>query len=84
MRHTLFDPRICTLGEGALWHPERGQAFWFDILGKRLLSRHQGRELSWQFDEPVSAAGWIDRDSLLIASASALFRFHLGLSLIHI
>lgn len=78
MRHTLFDPRICTLGEGALWHPERGQAFWFDILGKRLLSRHQGRELSWQFDEPVSAAGWIDRDSLLIASASALFRFHLG------
>ena len=74
----VFDPRACELGEGAFWHPERRQAFWFDILGKRLLSRHQGRELSWQFDEPVSAAGWIDRDSLLIASASALFRFHLG------
>ena len=72
MRHTLFDPRICTLGEGALWHPERGQAFWFDILGKRLLSRHQGRELSWQFDEPVSAAGWIDRDRLLVATETGL------------
>jgi hypothetical protein len=26
----------CTLGEGPLWHPEREQLFWFDIMGKRL------------------------------------------------
>jgi sugar lactone lactonase YvrE len=78
MRHTLFDPRICTLGEGAFWHPERQQAFWFDILDRRLLSRHHGRELEWRFPERVSAAGWIDRDSLLIASETALLRLDLN------
>ncbi|MTH65287.1 SMP-30/gluconolactonase/LRE family protein [Paracoccus shanxieyensis] len=77
MRSTLFDPRICQLGEGAFWHPERQQPFWFDILGRRLLSRDHGRELEWRFDERVSAAGWIDRDTLLIASETALFRFDL-------
>lgn len=69
----LHDPRICALGEGPLWHPERGQLFWFDILGKRLLT--QGAE--WAFDDHVSAAGWIGRDHLLIASQRALFRFDL-------
>jgi sugar lactone lactonase YvrE len=36
---TVFDDRRCELGEGPLWHPQRRQLFWFDILGKRLLSR---------------------------------------------
>ena len=35
MTATLFDPRICELGEGAVWHPVRQQAFGFDILGRR-------------------------------------------------
>lgn len=77
MRQTLFDPRACTLGEGAFWHPERQQVFWFDILGRRLLSRKDGRELEWRFGQRVSAAGWIDHDRLLIASDSALLAFHL-------
>lgn len=68
---TVYDARPCALGEGALWHPLRGQLFWFDILGKRLLTN--GAE--WQFDEMVSAAGWVDRDILLIASETALLRF---------
>ncbi len=74
----VFDDRRCELGEGPLWHPERGQLFWFDIMGKRLLSRHKDGPLEWQFDEHVSAAGWIDRDRLLIASESALFEFDLA------
>ncbi|MFG6079764.1 SMP-30/gluconolactonase/LRE family protein [Paracoccus litorisediminis] len=77
MKYTLFDPRACLLGEGAFWHPERQQAFWFDILGRRMLSRKDGRELEWRFDERVSAAGWIDHDTLIIASETALFRFNL-------
>lgn len=77
MRHTLFDPRTCTLGEGAFWHPERQQIFWFDILNKRLLSRKAGRELEWRFDQHVSAAGWIDHDRLLIASETAFLDFNL-------
>ncbi|GAB3115446.1 SMP-30/gluconolactonase/LRE family protein [Aestuariicella hydrocarbonica] len=73
---TIFDDRRCTLGEGVLWHPGRQQLFWFDIVGMRLMSRsQQGEPLSWQFDEHVSAAGWVDDQRLLIASASALSLF---------
>ena len=72
----IFDQRSCKLGEGPLWHPERDQLFWFDILNKRLLSRSGDEELCWQFDEHVSAAGWIDRSRLLIASETKLFQFN--------
>lgn len=70
---TLYDPRHCTLGEGALWHPTRKQFFWFDILGNRLLTL--GAE--WQFNTHVSAAGWLDEDHLLIATQTALVVFDL-------
>ncbi|MEM7508389.1 MAG: SMP-30/gluconolactonase/LRE family protein [Pseudomonadota bacterium] len=73
----VFDDRPCQLGEGPLWHPEREQLFWFDITAGRLLSRVEDRPLEWLFDEMVSAAGWVDRETLLIASESALFRFDL-------
>lgn len=73
----VFDDRACELGEGALWHPERGQLFWFDILGRRLLTRNSDGPREWRFDEMCSAAGWIDRDTLLIASEHRLFRFDL-------
>ena len=74
----IFDDRHCHLGEGPLWHPERAQLFWFDITAGQLLSRVEDRPLEWQFDEMVSAAGWVDRETLLIASETALFRFDLG------
>ncbi|HBZ45265.1 MAG TPA: gluconolactonase [Maritimibacter sp.] len=75
MKFEVFDNRLCELGEGPLWHPVREQFFWFDIMGKRLLSRVGARLLSWSFDEHVSAAGWIDRETLLIATETALRRF---------
>ncbi|GGE62247.1 SMP-30/gluconolactonase/LRE family protein [Actibacterium pelagium] len=75
MTSSVFDSRVCALGEGPLWHPERKQLFWFDILGKRLLSRDGATPLEWQFDEHVSAAGWVDHDTLLIASETGLYRF---------
>ena len=77
MSVTVHDPRACRLGEGPLWHPERRQLFWFDILGKRLLNREGTAQREWQFDEHVSAAGWVDADRLLIASETALFLFDL-------
>ncbi|HRV64049.1 SMP-30/gluconolactonase/LRE family protein [Albidovulum sp.] len=75
MQAAVYDERICELGEGPFWHPERGQLFWFDILGRRLLTRAADRTQEWRFDEHVSAAGWIDRDTLLIASETGLYRF---------
>ena len=70
----IFDDTPCQLGEGPLWHPLRKELFWFDILGHRL----HCKDRHWQFDTFVSAAGWVDADTLLIASARALFRFDLG------
>jgi len=71
----IWDDRRCELGEGPLWHPTRRQLFWFDILGCRMLSRRGDEPLEWRFDEYHSAAGWIDRETLLIASETGLWRF---------
>ena len=73
----VFDTRRCELGEGPLWHPEREQLFWFDILGNRLLTQSADGPQEWHFAERVSAAGWIDDHRLLIASETMLFRFDL-------
>ncbi|WP_299031017.1 SMP-30/gluconolactonase/LRE family protein [uncultured Sulfitobacter sp.] len=69
----VFDATQCALGEGPLWHPERHSLFWFDILEMRLYGEGSVR----QFDEHVSAAGWVDHDTLLIASETQLFSYNL-------
>ena len=75
MQVSVFDERNCVLGEGLLWHPLRHQLFWFDIKGRKLLSRDQNQELEWQFDRHVSAAGWVNETELLIASERDLCLF---------
>lgn len=75
MTVTIFDEQACTLGEGPLWHPERKQLFWFDILENTLHTNSDAGAERWIFDENVSAAGWVDTDTLLIASETALMRF---------
>lgn len=77
MSTAVFDTRNCSLGEGPLWHPVRNQLFWFDINNMKLLSRVGDTQLEWQFDEHVSAAGWVSENQLLIASESQLFLFDL-------
>ena len=74
---TLHDTRVCTLGEGPLWHPERQTLYWFDIIGKKLMANTAEGPQEWQFDNYVSAAGWIDRDRILMASATGLWDFNL-------
>jgi sugar lactone lactonase YvrE len=74
----VFDDRVCILGEGPLWHPTRQQLFWFDIMGKRLLTRDAEGPRAWAFDRHVSAAGWVDDETLLIASETDLIRFSLS------
>lgn len=77
MKTSTFDNRVCALGEGPLWHPERRQLYWFDILGKRLLTREGGVARHWLFEEMVSAAGWVDGNSLLVACETGLDHFDL-------
>ncbi len=76
----IFDETICSLGEGALWHPLRQSLFWFDINAHRLYEKKIGDDTPtmWQFNEFVSAAGWIDEDRMFIASETRLFQFHLS------
>ncbi len=77
-RSTIHDATPCALGEGPLWHPERAELLWFDITAFRLHRRDGDETRTVQFDEHVSAAGWVDRDRLLIASESRLFLFDLA------
>ena len=64
----------CALGEGPIWHPDRASLIWFDIAGQVLYeSDAKGGEISSiKFDEPVSAAGLIDRSCIAVAGASGL------------
>ena len=79
MQATIFDDTPCTLGEGPLWHPERAELFWCDITAGRLYARGEdGARRDWQFDGAVSALGWVDRDTLLIAQERALLRFDIA------
>ncbi len=74
---TIFDSRICKLGEGPLWHPVREQLFWFDILGHRLLTNSADGPQEWDMGECVSAAGWVSDTDLIVASETGLFQFDL-------
>lgn len=69
---TVFDDRPCMLGEGPIWHPERNQLYWFDILNRKLMTRTATGPTERHFDELCSAAGPFDRDHLFVASESAL------------
>ncbi|WP_380056798.1 SMP-30/gluconolactonase/LRE family protein [Falsihalocynthiibacter sp. SS001] len=71
----IFDPRTCSLGEGPLWHPLREQFFWFDIMGKKLMTLKDNTPQEWSFDEYVSAAGWVSESELIIATQTALILF---------
>ena len=75
----VFDATQNSLGEGVLWHPLRHSLFWFDILKHRLFERSidDPKAKVWQFDAHISAAGWIDFNTLMIASETELFAFNL-------
>lgn len=75
MTPTVFDPTPCELGEGPMWNPEARAFFWFDIIGKTLHRSKDGARTSWVFDDYVSAAGWVDATTLLVATSRALVRF---------
>ncbi|WP_308916505.1 SMP-30/gluconolactonase/LRE family protein [Jannaschia sp. LMIT008] len=79
MTPRIHDDRACALGEGVLWHPTRNQLFWFDILGKRLMSQSgDGAPIHWDWDDHPSAAGWTDDATLFVATATGLWTFDIA------
>ncbi len=75
---SVFDDRVCELGEGPFWHPERSQFFWFDILSRKLLTRDANGPLEWQFEGMASAAGWVDRERMILATETGLSLFDIS------
>jgi sugar lactone lactonase YvrE len=75
MQAEVFDSTVCELGEGPLWHPKREALVWFDILEKRMHWRGARSHGTHQFSEHCSAAGWVNAETLLIASETQLFQF---------
>ncbi|MBN8430965.1 SMP-30/gluconolactonase/LRE family protein [Microbulbifer salipaludis] len=69
----VFDQRVCSLGEGPLWHPERKNLYWVDVLNKRVLANGADGEQAWEFEEMPSAIGWVDRDRVVVAFESGLY-----------
>ena len=74
----VFDSGVCSLGEGALWHPTRNQFFWFDINNNALFSQEEETRIRWDFDAHVTAAGWVNEDQLMIAHETSLLLFNLN------
>ncbi|MGR3490799.1 MAG: SMP-30/gluconolactonase/LRE family protein [Shimia sp.] len=68
----IYDQQRCLLGEGPLWHPERGELYWFDILNSSLMWREGDQTRAFRYPTFVAAAGWIDWDRLLISSSTGL------------
>lgn len=66
------DTTRCLLGEGALWHPEREQFLWCDILSRRVLCREGDVLRDWSFDRFVSCIAWVDRSRVVVATQSDL------------
>jgi len=68
----------CDLGEGPLWHPKLESLFWFDINAFKMFNWKDDKLKVWSFSEPVSAAGWVDEENLIVATASSLIRLSLA------
>lgn len=78
-RPRVIAPTRCRLGEGPLWHPERGELIWFDIPERAMFQcgAEGGNLRRRALPEAFSAAAWIDRRRILAASQSGLWRLDL-------
>lgn len=71
---SLFCDELCSLGEGAFWHPQRNELFWFDINRSLLFGADMAGTVHHRiaFDRPASAAALIDFHRLAIACEGEL------------
>ncbi|MGT2516730.1 SMP-30/gluconolactonase/LRE family protein (plasmid) [Sphingomonas panni] len=74
----VYDDTRCQLGESPLWHPQRDELLWVDILDQRLFASNGNDQRSWRFERPVSAIAWVDCERLIAADSNELFVFDLA------
>jgi sugar lactone lactonase YvrE len=74
---SLFDSTPCRLGEGALWHPDRGDLLWVDILDGLVFARGAGTTRRWRCRGAVSALGIVDNRTVLVAHERSLLTLDL-------
>ena len=61
------------------WHPIRQELFWFDILSSKMFHKKPDQQpIVHEFNRMVSAAGWVNKNVLLIASETNLFLYDLN------
>lgn len=74
-----IDPRRCMLGEGPIWHPDRRELLWFDILEGKLMAAGGAEPREWSLGEMASAAALTtEPERILVATETALVLLHLG------
>jgi sugar lactone lactonase YvrE len=71
---TTLDAPACLLGEGPTYDPHTGTAWWFDILGKRLMecAVATGEIKSHALPEMSSVLARVDADRQIIATETGL------------
>ena len=79
MESKIFDNTLCTLGEGPMWHPKRKSLIWFDIMGMCMYERGLSHKKAnkFQFNQYVSACGWINEREILLATSKSIEIFNL-------
>jgi len=80
MSVSVFSDVACHLGEGPSYHAERGLAFWFDILERKLLQRPLAGGPLVTHDLPfhASVAATVDGGTQLLAGTDGLYLRDLG------
>jgi len=67
------------LGEGPIWHPERGSIFWVDILEKNLyeLNWESQQRNAWKMPTKIGTVAVESKNSVVVALQGGIARFNL-------
>lgn len=73
--YAIFDDTKCQLGEGPTYEPGSNTAWWFDILGKKLIERPLSADRAIVHDLPrmASALAVVDGDRQLLICDDGLY-----------